>query len=82
MIIVNVKLPALEKVYNFSLDERAKVGDLIEEIVELVLQKEGIQFSGLLGEMSLGSMDKGIQCSRDLSLRDYAVNSGEELILV
>ena len=82
MIIVDVKVPALEKVYNFSMDERARVGDLIEEIVQLVLQKEGVQFSGVLEEMTLGSVDKGIQCSPNHSLRDYAVGSGEELILV
>ena len=29
MIVVNVNVPALEKVYNFSEEESAKVGDLI-----------------------------------------------------
>lgn len=82
MIIVDLRVPALEKVYNLSLDEKARVGDLIEEIVELVLQKEGVPFSGDHSEMVLGSVDQGIQCRRDRCLSDYGIGGGEELILV
>ena len=39
MIIVNIKVPALEKEYNFSVDENARVEDLIEEIAEQVSLK-------------------------------------------
>ena len=82
MIIVDVKIPTMEKVYNLSLDEKSKVTDLIEEIVELVIQKEGIQFDGILAEMVLCSIDKGLQCAGEHCLRDYGVGSGEELILI
>lgn len=82
MIIVNVRVPALEKEYNFSLEEKAPVGDLIEELVELILQKEGVPFSGELREMVLCSLEKGIQCSRESTLSDYGICGGEELILV
>ena len=82
MIIVNMKVPALEKEYNFSLDETAPVGDLIEEIAELIVQKEGIQVGGNLEEMVLCSLDPGFQCDRKSSLRDYGICGGAELLLV
>lgn len=82
MIIVNVKVPALEKEYNFSLEEKAPVGDLIEEIVELILQKEGVLFSGDIREMVLCSLENGIQCARERSLSEYGICGGAELILV
>lgn len=82
MIIVNVKVPALEKVYNFSLEERARIKDLIEEIVELIAQKECIQFGGNLEEMVLCSVENGEQCDKNCSLSDYGIVGGAELILV
>lgn len=82
MIIVNIKVPALEKEYNFSVDENARVEDLIEEIAELIVQKEGVQFSGNTDEMALCSQNPGFQCARGNCLNDYGVYGGAELILV
>ena len=82
MIIVNIKVPALEKEYNFSLEETVPTGELIEEIAELIEQKEGVQFRGDMGEMVLCSLDSGFQCRRENSLNDYGICGGAELILV
>ncbi|MCR5370748.1 MAG: EsaB/YukD family protein [Clostridium sp.] len=82
MIIVDVRVPALEKQYNLSLEEKAKVGDLIEEIVELILQKEHIGFRGDINSLVLSSIDKGVQMRRDRTLSDYGVRGGDELLLV
>jgi len=81
MIIVNVRVPAIETVYNFSLEEKAKVRDLIEEITELIAQKEGVPFHGNLEEMILCSVENGEQCGKDNCLNDYGIVGGAELIL-
>jgi len=82
MIIVNVHVPALEKVYNFSVEEKAKISDLIEEVVELIVQKESIPFGGSLDKMTLCSIENGKQCDKSKCLADYGVCGGSELILV
>ena len=82
MVIVSVRVPALEKAYHFSLEETAKVSDLIEELAELIAQKERLPFGGRLEEMVLCSLDTGEQCSRECCLADYGVCGGSELILV
>lgn len=82
MIIVNVHVPALEKVYNFSVEERAKISNLIEELIELVAQKECIPFSGSLEKMTLCSIESGEQCDKDKCLGDYGICGGSELMLV
>ena len=82
MIVVNIRVPALEKVYNFSVEEKAKIDDLIEEIVELVKQKEGVQFHGALDQLALCSVEKGLQCNKECILTDYGICDGDELILV
>lgn len=81
MIIVNVRVPAMEKIYNFSLEERAKVRDLIEEITELISQKENVPFQGDLEEVILCSVENGEQCGKDYCLSDYGIVDGAELIL-
>ena len=82
MIIVNVSVPALETVYNFSLEETARISDLMEEIVELIAQKEHVSFGGDLEEMVLCTVENGEQCGKDRCLADYGVAGGAELILV
>lgn len=86
MIIANVRVPALEKVYNFSLEEKAQIDELIDEIALLVFQKEGLAFEGdpkrAFSQMSLCSLDSGIQLSRRHTLADYGVCDGSELMLV
>lgn len=82
MIIVDIKVPALEKVYNFSVEEKARVSDLIEEVVELISQKERLAFSGNLEEMVLCCVESGVQCDRSCTLSDYGISGGSELLLV
>ena len=82
MVIVDVSVPALEKVYNLSLEEKAKIDDLIEEIVELVLQKEHLDRKGDHHELVLCAVESGVQMRRDKTLNDYGIVGGAELILV
>ena len=86
MIIVNISIPALEKTYNFSVEEKAQIGDLIDEVSLLVYQKEGLAFEGdpktVFQEMLLCSLDKGLHFDRNSSLADYGICDGSELMLV
>lgn len=41
MINVEVHVPMIQKSYDFMLDESVRVYSVIEEIVELICQKEG-----------------------------------------
>lgn len=82
MIIVNIRVPAIEKVYNFSVNEKVRTEDLIEEIVEMVKQKEGVRFRGDLSSLVLYSVDSGTSFRRERCLSDYGIYSGDELMLV
>ena len=54
----------------------------IEEIVELVLQKEHLDFKGDHHELVLCAVESGVQMRRDKTLNDYGIVGGAELILV
>lgn len=86
MIIVNIRVPALETVYNFSLDESASVSALIEEMVAVIRKKERFEqerdIKKTYAGMSLCCIDTGIQLRPDLSLKDYGIWDGAEFMLV
>ena len=82
MVVVNVTVPALEKVYNMNLEEKAHVSDLIAEIVGLISQKEHVTLQGIIEKMVLASKDLGITLNRDSNLQYYGIQTGAELMIV
>lgn len=82
MIVVNVTVPALEKVYNMNLEEKAEISDLIAEIAGLISQKEHMELQGNIREMVLASKDLGIVLGRNQTLQDYGILTGAELLIV
>ncbi len=42
MILVEVQVPALNRRYDFELDEESHVGDLTDMVTELIREKEGL----------------------------------------
>lgn len=82
MINVDVYVPALDRVYNFNLDEDSKISVLIEEITELICKKEHSTLDGLKERLIMGSFDKKLNFDHQYSLREYSVKNGEKLILV
>ena len=58
------------------------MSDLIEEVVELIIQKEHLAFYGDPEEMVLCCVEGGLQCDRNRCLSDYGITGSSELILV
>ena len=50
--------------------------------MELVLQKEHLDFKGDHHELVLCAVESGVQMRRDKTLNDYGIVGGAELILV
>lgn len=82
MIIVDVYVPALDRIYNFNLDEDSKIAVLVEEISELICRKERSVLDGEKERFIMGSIDKKINLNPQYSLREYSIKNGEKLILV
>ena len=58
MINVDVYVPAMDRTYNFNLDEEAKIAFLIDEISELICKKEHSLVDGAKDMFLMGSVDK------------------------
>ena len=82
MINVDVYVPAMDRKYNFNLDEEASIAFLIDEISELICKKEHSAVDGVKDMFIMGSMDRKINFNSVSSLKDYSIKNGDTLILV
>ena len=73
MINVDVYVPALDRVYNFNLDEESRIAVLIEEISELICQKEHSALAGDKERFVMSSVDKKVNFNPRSSLKGYSV---------
>ena len=82
MIIVDVNVFILDKLYDFELNEEAKVREVIEEIVHMVEQKEKTTFTGNTKDMILVDNFRKDILAPDYTLAQQGIDSGWNLSLV
>lgn len=82
MILVDIYVPSVDKSYDFSLDENAKGNVILEEIVEMIDQKE---HTSLVGDLSALMLCDRLNCRvlpMDMELKDCGLHNGSSLLLV
>lgn len=82
MILVDIYVPSVGNVYDFQLDEEEKISTIIEEIGELIGQKEHCQIVGDMGELMLCSREDKQILSKNLTLAASGIKNGNSLILL
>lgn len=81
MITIDVSVPIIGKTYDFSLDENILVEMATEEIVEMIVQKEGYSAQDASGLYLFSEKDRealNLSCS----LKENGVDTGDRLLLV
>lgn len=83
MISVDVMVPAIEKTYDFSLDENEMtVMICIEEIAEMICQREGLLSDVGIENMILIDKSSRRILEKSRTLSENNIKSGDTLILV
>lgn len=82
MILVDIYVPAVGNVYDFQLDEEEKVSTIVEEIGELVGQKEHCRLIGDIRELMLCFREKKEILPKGMTLSEAGVRTGNSLMLV
>ncbi len=82
MILVDVYVPSLDKTYDFNLDENAAVKIVIDEIAEMIGQKEHTALAGNVADLFLCDCIAGRPLSMNDSLRAAGMRNGSRLLLV
>ncbi len=82
MIVVDVAVPSVEQVYDFALDENTQIALVIEEIAEMITQKEHCALCGNRDELLLCTYGEKAVLDRHATLKEFGIVSGSRLLLV
>lgn len=82
MILVDIYVPAVGNTYDFQLDEEEKTSTLIEEIGELIGQKEHNRIVGDINHFMLCSRKDKKILPKSMTLAASGVRNGDSLLLV
>lgn len=82
MILVDIYVPSTGNTYDFQLDEEIPVGNVIEEISEMIGQKEHCQIMGDITKLMLCARNGKQILHKDYSLAECHIVTGDSLILV
>lgn len=82
MLLVDIFVPSVDMMYNFSLNETVEIEVLIQEIVEMICQKEKTKYAGNPDRLHLYNRENGERLSKNAVLEDCGISTGARLILV
>lgn len=82
MILVDVFVPSINNRYEFQLDETVKIELIIDEIAEMICQKEHCDLLGNKEDLCLGAYQSECILQRQTTLEQNQVEDGSRLILV
>lgn len=82
MVVVDVEVPSVEQVYDFALDENAQIALVIEEIAEMISQKEHCVLNGSRDELLLCTYIGKAVLDRHATLKESGIVTGSRLLLV
>ncbi len=82
MILVDIYVPSVDKVYDFQLNENTPINMLIEEISEMINQKEHTTLKGSIDDMLLCDKSSERILLKEDTLFSSGITTGKSLILV
>ncbi len=82
MILVDIYVPAIDREYNFSLNEGMTAKTIIEEVAEMIGQKERTALNGDHSDMLLCSRDLQEIIPLESTLEESNITTGASLLLV
>lgn len=82
MVLVDVFVPSVDRTYDFRLNESIPVSAVIDEIAEMVGQKEQTKVVGKTNELQLYEKQTKRLLAKNKTLDECGVIQGNTLILV
>ena len=81
MIVIDVRVPVIGKTFDFSLEEDIEAKICIEEVAELICQREGCILESETSEFILTNLKNGLILKESKTLKENGIRSGDTLIL-
>lgn len=82
VILTDIYVPSVNRTYDFRLDENAQIGSVINEISELIEQKEHCFVVGNRDDLILCMKGSRQILPADMTLEECGIRTGSSMILV
>ena len=82
MILVDIFVPSVDKTYDFQLNEEIEIHTVLEEISEMIGQKEHSRITGRVDQLLLRNYRTGSILSTNITLKEAGIVNGDKLLLV
>lgn len=82
MIIVEIKVPALDKTYDFQLEENVPLGELRKEIGEIICRKEQLSLKGDVKDLLIWDANGKRQLLLEKTAYENGLRTGDCILLV
>lgn len=82
MIIVEIKVPALDKTYDFQLEENVPLKDVGREIGEIICRKEQLSLEGDVNNLLMWNAKEKRQLELDKTAYENGLRTGDCILLV
>ena len=82
MVLVEIYVACVDKTYDFRLDTKSIIKDVIDEIIIVVRPKQNMELNKDKEHITLSIVSKKIVMNKSLTLDDYNVVQGMKLMLV
>ena len=82
MIIVEIKVPALDKTYDFQLEENVPLGELRKEIGEIICRKEQLSLKGDVNDLLIWNANGKRQLLLEKTAYENGLRTGDCILLV
>ena len=82
MILVDIYVPSVDKTYDFQLNEGIGIHAVVEEISEMIGQKEHSKIVGRTDELFLCQYKTQRILDKEKTLKEEGVITGDKLLLV
>ncbi len=82
MIIVEIKVPALDKIYDFQLEENVPLKDVRREIGEIICRKEQLPLRGDVNKLLMWDANEKRQLILEETAYENGLKTGDCILLV
>lgn len=82
MILVDVFVPSIDKTYDFQLNETIVISTVLEELGEMIEQKEHLELIGNIEDLQLCDRQRMMLLPKNRTLAESEIVTGCSLILV
>ena len=81
MIIINVEIPIMGKVYDFQIDENVPLYEAQEEIAEMICRRQQCRMNGQEHRLILWDKKRNLMLRREGTALENGLETGSELLM-